>query len=234
MDPILTASMAAAAGGALATAWPAIALLHRARHQLRSARQALDHDDLTGLASRRAFTTHLAATLHTGQRSAVVLIDLDQFKQVNDRYGHHAGDAVLCQVADRLRALGGDVRLAARLAGDEFALITNTDQTDTLTERVRDTIGATPYKVEDHRVTVTASVGFAATTDSTEHEILRTADLSMYQDKAAGRHGRAAVPSGSAAAARVVEPGRAGRFRLSSGRRRMFPVASQPAGTTTT
>src|SRR5438105_119163 len=136
VDPLLTVSMAAP-GGALTATWPTIALLYRARRDLHRAQRALDHDDLTGLASRRAFATYLDAVRAARRRSAVILIDLDRFKQVNDRYGHHAGDDVLCQVAERLRALGGEVWLAARLAGDEFVLVVNADKAAAVAERIR-------------------------------------------------------------------------------------------------
>lgn len=236
MDPLLTVSMAAT-GGALATSWPAIALLRRARRQLRRAQRALDHDDLTGLANRRAFTTYLSAVRAAGRRTAVVLVDLDRFKQVNDRYGHHAGDAVLCQVADRLRSLGGDVRLAARLAGDEFVLVVDADTAAMVTERIREAIREAPYIVGDHRIPVSASVGFAVTGDPDDQGVLRRADLAMYQDKATGRQANALVretgtsqPHDTTTQATTQATGR----RPQNGRRQRMPLASQPAGTPAT
>jgi diguanylate cyclase (GGDEF)-like protein len=172
---------------------PVLVLLHRARRDLRRAMRALDRDDLTGLASRRAFLTYLDAVRRTGRAAAVVLVDLDRFKAVNDRYGHHAGDDVLRQVAERLRGLGREVWLAARLAGDEFVLVVDAVHAVRVAGRIRQAIGGTPFVVGDHRFSVTASVGFAMALASSDHEVLRNADLSMYQDKAAGAARRPTV-----------------------------------------
>jgi predicted signal transduction protein with EAL and GGDEF domain len=128
-------TVASALAGALVGALAGAALtgavigvrLARSRRALHTVAHQLIHDPLTGLPNRRAFGDQLDAALRRGTAVAVAMLDLDRFKAVNDRYGHHAGDQVLCQVADRLRALTEPVRLAARLQGDEFLLLTDAD-----------------------------------------------------------------------------------------------------------
>ncbi len=127
-DPMTVASGISAAG-ALISAWQlrrravrAEAEIELLQAELAAERHAASHDPLTGLPNRRAFF-RLAATLLTdpaGQPLVAVVLDLDNFKQVNDRYGHAAGDQVLISVAQRLAAFAGN-NLVARLGGDEFA-----------------------------------------------------------------------------------------------------------------
>jgi diguanylate cyclase len=127
-DPLTIASGICAAG-ALLSSWRlgrravrAEAEVDRLQAELAVERHAATHDPLTGLPNRRAFF-HLATTLLTncsGPRLVAVVLDLDDFKQINDRYGHAAGDHVLINVADRLATFAGD-NLVARLGGDEFA-----------------------------------------------------------------------------------------------------------------
>jgi diguanylate cyclase len=189
MLPILTATMAAV-GGALVATGPVIAMLHRARrdlhrarHDLRRALTALNRDDLTELASRRAFLTFLDGMRRARQPVAVVLVDLDRFKQVNDRYGHQSGDQLLCQVANRLRALDNKVWLAARLAGDEFVLAVDVAHAATVTVQARRAIAGTPFTVAGRRLTLTASAGYAIAKGCGYDKLLPDADRSMYQAK---------------------------------------------------
>ena len=127
-DPLTVASGVSAAG-ALVSVWQlrrralqAEAELEHLQAELAAERHAASHDPLTGLPNRRAFY-RLAAALLTdagGQPLIAVVLDLNDFKQVNDRFGHAAGDQVLVSVAQRLAAFAGD-NLVARLGGDEFA-----------------------------------------------------------------------------------------------------------------
>src|SRR3954464_58144 len=97
-------------------------------------------DSLTGLVNRGAFTSELCARLDAaraqGRSIALFVVDLDRFKHLNDTLGHHAGDLLLAEVGERLRADAGPNELVARLGGDEFALITDADDTPRRAERL--------------------------------------------------------------------------------------------------
>lgn len=162
---------------------------------LQSERAALwweiNHDDLTGLANRRLLVNVGPSLLNGAGRCAVMVLDLNGFKPINDQYGHAVGDDVLRTVARRLsRCLGDD--LAVRLSGDEFAAI--------LTESALPGHGcdwssrigaiaaaiAEPMLIDGRELRVTASIGVATTNDgpATMAELLRRADLAMYRAKA--------------------------------------------------
>jgi diguanylate cyclase (GGDEF)-like protein/PAS domain S-box-containing protein len=155
------------------------------------------HDALTGLANRALFADRVEHALHRVRRSdgvtpAVLFIDLDDFKMVNDSLGHDAGDQLLVILGDRLRSVlrAGDT--AARLGGDEFAiLIEDAPDIDTVrevAERVLDAV-ADPMMVEGRLLHVRASVGVATRTgaDMSPGDLLRNADLAMYAAKAGGK-----------------------------------------------
>ncbi len=185
MSAILT-SYVTAAGGILAGLALAGALLWRQQQALHRARYAASHDPLTGLPNRRALTEHLRAVLGRGSPLGVVLLDLDRFKAVNDSLGHDAGDQLLRAVAGRLADLPGPVRLAARLAGDEFVLVVHADADPTLAaaHAAWQAISASPIPVGRHLVEVSASVGVAMARLGISHrQLLHHADLAMYQAK---------------------------------------------------
>lgn len=145
-------------------------------------------DELTGLANRRTFRDCLAAALENGA-PAVVMVDLDRFKPVNDSLGHPVGDALLCIVAQRLRSAVREEDVVARLGGDEFAVLLRVGATaERLAERIVDLLGR-PYLVDGHLVTISASVGVAAGprdgADATT--LIRNADLALLDAKGAGR-----------------------------------------------
>ncbi|HEY7272703.1 MAG TPA: GGDEF domain-containing protein [Actinoplanes sp.] len=153
------------------------------------------HDPLTGLANRvlfyervgHALTTHARA----GETFAVLFIDLDGFKQVNDRFGHSAGDAVLRTVADRLSGCLRDSDTVARFGGDEFAVVVERlaapGDVQITAERIVTAVGR-PIEVGSNQTRVTASVGIALNHpgDSAD-DILREADLAMYTAKTTGK-----------------------------------------------
>ena len=155
------------------------------------------HDVLTGLANRTTFGERVDAALTQadGRRDmvAVLYIDLDEFKAVNDSFGHGPGDLLLCQVAERLldATRGSDV--VARLGGDEFAVLLQNVRNEPDVTIVAGRIATAlqrPFQIDGAEIVVAASVGIArATDDDGVAEILRNADLAMYRAKQHGRGG---------------------------------------------
>jgi diguanylate cyclase (GGDEF)-like protein len=153
------------------------------------------HDPLTGLANQALFRDRLAMAMarlaRHGGELAVMFIDLDDFKTVNDNLGHGVGDALLASVGERLTAVLRPGDTAARLGGDEFAVLVDEvlDPTDApmVGERIVEVLGR-PVTVAGATVAVSASVGIAygVATDEVE-DLLRNADLAMYTAKAAGK-----------------------------------------------
>ncbi|WP_412069225.1 putative bifunctional diguanylate cyclase/phosphodiesterase [Rubrivirga sp. IMCC43871] len=148
------------------------------------------HDPLTGLANRSLFTLRLDALVESpGSAFAVLYIDLDRFKTVNDTLGHAAGDELLCQLADRLRLVSRDSDTVARIGGDEFAIIVTDVATDAraqaAAERIERTL-RTPFDLAGTRRPVSASIGVAVgrADHASSGEILREADLAAYAAKA--------------------------------------------------
>lgn len=152
------------------------------------------HDALTGLANRVLFRQALEDTLAgAGEDSgtALLYIDLDRFKPVNDTLGHQAGDLLLRAVAGRLRSEVAEGDIVARLGGDEFAVIrpsTGPRDAEDLARRVVDALGRT-FELNGHRVQVGASLGVALAPDdgAGPDELIKSADLALYRAKAAGR-----------------------------------------------
>lgn len=161
------------------------------------------HDDLTGLVNRRCFRESLSEAMATstgepGHAYAVLWIDVDNFKSLNDTLGHAAGDAVLVEVAKRLRENIRAVDVAGRIGGDEFVLLADASSShnlDTLVERLARSLNS-PYLVEGQLLPVTVSIGLAL--GGSQHfspdDILRDADMAMYQAKLT--HSGAVVRSG--------------------------------------
>ena len=152
------------------------------------------HDPLTDLPNRGILLDRAAQALHRarrrGVRVALLFVDLDGFKPVNDRFGHAAGDAVLVEVARRLVANTRDIDTVARLGGDEFAVLLE-DVTVTEVVEISDRILASlaaGAEVAGHRVTLGASIGIAYGDGSESGEaLLRHADLAMYEAKGRGK-----------------------------------------------
>ncbi|WJY20218.1 diguanylate cyclase [Fontisubflavum oceani] len=153
-------------------------------------------DSLTGLHNRRYALHHLDRMLaHRGTSIAVMMLDLDFFKEVNDRHGHAAGDSVLAVVAKRLRAQLRSMDLVARIGGEEFLVaIPDADRTRALevAERLRLAVGSTPIMVATgaEPISVTMSVGIALSQESEDSAkaILKRADQALYDSKSEGRN----------------------------------------------
>ncbi|MFI5895811.1 diguanylate cyclase domain-containing protein [Actinoplanes sp. NPDC051513] len=150
------------------------------------------HDHLTQLPTRAKFVEAVGEALGRPAHTAVLNVDLDDFKQVNDRYGHAAGDELLVQVAARMTAVTAGRGLAARLGGDEFAVLL-ADLADPLeAERIAGLLCATlatPVTLTAATVTVGASIGVAvAEPGVTVTELTRRADMAMYAAKTAGKN----------------------------------------------
>ena len=171
-----------------------VVLWERSRRRAERHEHQANHDPLTGLVNRRKFQATLAA-LTSGrpeQSVAVLFIDLDDFKTVNDQFGHHRGDELLVAVAGRLRdALRGDATLA-RLGGDEFAvLIPRLDDPSHASEiasRLIECLRA-PVRLGDLRIEVQASIGIDVMTGDRIDplQMQRNADAAMYMAKGAGK-----------------------------------------------
>ena len=152
------------------------------------------HDPLTKLANRALFVDRLHAALETDRpRAAILLLDLDGFKGINDSLGHEAGDALLAGVAERMRRSVGPGDTVARLGGDEFAILLVDDRASEGTAldvavRIGTAFGE-PVELGEQRAFAQASIGIAvAAPGVTPSALLRNADVAMYQAKAAGKN----------------------------------------------
>ena len=160
------------------------------------------HDPLTGLANRRLFLDRLDHALAQLRRSdgtcAILFIDLDDFKAVNDGYGHTAGDALLVEVAARLRRAVRESDTIARFGGDEFAVLcegADLDMATQVTQRIEAELNQTTV-IEGDRVAVVGSIGIAiADRDADADALLRQADAAMYAVKALDKQTHSVFPS---------------------------------------
>ncbi|MGH6788940.1 MAG: putative bifunctional diguanylate cyclase/phosphodiesterase, partial [Pseudolabrys sp.] len=149
------------------------------------------HDALTNLPNRMLFREKLVQTLQRGERLAVLFLDLDRFKSVNDTLGHSIGDALLCAATERLQMAVRGADTVARFGGDEFAVVQTgarpTDATE-LASRIIASL-AEPFEVMGHQVVIGTSIGIAiAPTDGSEpDQLLKNADMALYRAKAEGR-----------------------------------------------
>ncbi len=166
----------------------------RKAHTEALAHQAM-HDGLTGLANRGLFTEHvfqsLASATRNSESRAILVMDLDGFKWVNDTFGHDRGDCLLKQVTDRLVAATREADMIARLGGDEFAILPG-DAADlpaaaALVSKLQH-VFASEFELEQQVVNVSASIGVAIFPEhgDTPAELLRRADVAMYEAKRSG------------------------------------------------
>ncbi|MGW4806424.1 GGDEF domain-containing protein [Kitasatospora sp. NPDC004272] len=173
---------------------PAARTLLAERDDLARRLEAARRDPLTGLPARAAFTTAAEQLLATAAAPAVLMVDLVDFKAVNDTHGHETGDAVLTATGRRLAHWAGTGAVVGRLGGDEFAAALDTDPA-ALPERLAALrqLLEQPVDHHGHRLAVGASIGAATLTDHPARDLsalLHAADLAMYADKGHGRRGR--------------------------------------------
>lgn len=209
LNPRLSAPYSANAMATLAVAMGYLALffhvyVHRSISYVRQVqqlnqrlREMATHDTLTGLLEPRAYydasERQLAAAGRSGRACAVLFVDLDHFKRINDTHGHAAGDEVLRQVARQLRETVRQGDLVGRIGGEEFSLFlpdTDEEQAAALAERLRARIEQLRIEAGGRPIPVTASIGVAACAGGSlaMAEIQKQADAAMYEAKARGRN----------------------------------------------
>jgi two-component system, cell cycle response regulator len=154
-------------------------------------------DGMTGLWNRRNFDLRLESELSRAVRFiepfAVIFVELDQMKAVNDRYGHQAGDTVLIELARRLTEAVREVDVVARWGGDEFTLLlpkTGLTGALLLAEKIRAAVGTAPFRIDNASLDITISIGVAAYPEhgSSGKDLVAAADAAMYRAKAGGRN----------------------------------------------
>jgi diguanylate cyclase (GGDEF)-like protein/PAS domain S-box-containing protein len=169
--------------------------------ELKRSQQELEyvanHDPLTHLPNRHLFHHQLEEALHRSKRhhrlGALFFLDLDRFKQINDNLGHHIGDLLLIDVAERLKNLAREEDLLARLGGDEFTLIienlTHTEDAAKIARKIICSFSL-PFRLDDYELEITTSIGISLfPTDGTEiDKLVKQADTAMYAAKEAGRN----------------------------------------------
>jgi two-component system, cell cycle response regulator len=167
----------------------------KARHDaVRAANEMLSEqaavDALTGLPNRRALDEALAEAVATGEWTGLVMLDLDGFKAVNDEHGHPAGDAILCDVAARRRAISDPRHTPGRWGGDEFVVLApgaDEEEAERIANRIADAIAATPLTIPGGSIPLSACVGAAAGRGESAASLVARADAALYERKSAGR-----------------------------------------------
>ena len=175
-----------------------VRLLHEAARNYGKMLESLAlNDPLTGLANRRLLADRMSMALVHARRNksamAVVYLDLDGFKQINDTLGHGAGDVLLKMVAERLVATVREEDTVARLGGDEFIIalwhVSGTDYAATVASKVIEAVSQ-PYDIEGHTVSITTSagVGIYPVHGEDADTLMKSADLALYEAKRAGKN----------------------------------------------
>ncbi len=155
-------------------------------------------DGLTGLHNRRFMTMHLEQSLEQairhGRNLAILIADMDHFKAVNDTYGHDAGDAVLRQLADRIRSAVRGADIPCRYGGEEFVIImpdTDLDSAGIVAERIRKRVEGEPFNLPDGQMlprTISVGLGALQAPTDTCDALLKRADAGLYEAKSSGRN----------------------------------------------
>ncbi|QTF91784.1 EAL domain-containing protein, partial [Halomonas sp. BM-2019] len=165
--------------------------LRERRAAARRIRQLLQFDELTGLPNRQLLVERLGATLQAGAPTAVLVLELDRFKRINDGLGLHIGDAALREVAQRIVATVRSVDLVARRGGDEFVVVMGATPAEAshMAQTLLDSI-ARPMMIAGHEIHLTGSIGMAAapTDGDLAETLLRRANAALHQAKLLGRN----------------------------------------------
>ncbi|HEY5796771.1 MAG TPA: GGDEF domain-containing protein [Bosea sp. (in: a-proteobacteria)] len=168
--------------------------LRKAERQLQSLRSLAYHDELCGIYNRRAFNDELQRLSDMAQRyggeAAIVMIDVDNLKTINDRHGHAVGDIALVAVAQVLKSSIRSSDVLARIGGDEFAVILHhIDETSAQTKiaEMRERVAATQINTVAGKLALTISLGHSMMGVGLAEEAMRSADHAMYRNKRAGR-----------------------------------------------
>jgi diguanylate cyclase (GGDEF)-like protein len=158
---------------------------------LTDANRKSETDTLSGLLNRRGFVDHAEETFRSGGPIALILADIDNFKSVNDTYGHEAGDRVIRAFSDVLREVAGDAHVVARIGGEEFAILLGATELSTarlIAEGARVTFAETQVQGLRPHERITASFGVAPWREGDGYDdLLRSADVALYEAKNAGR-----------------------------------------------
>ena len=209
----------------------------RALTELAELRHDALHDALTGLPNRALFLDRLELSLRRSRRQteefccAVLFLDLDRFKLVNDSLGHLVGDRLLMAVAKRLEAALRPGDTVARIGGDEFTLllddIGDVHGASVVAERLHESLSA-PFEVGSREIYVSASIGIAlVTADRAPEDVVRDADVAMYRAKAPGRRAPRRLRRGDA---RAPDGAARARDRPAAGDRARRAARPLPAG----
>ena len=170
-------------------------------------------DGLTGLWNRREFELRCRQEFERAarfQRSfAVLLLDVDKFKEINDTWGHHGGDSVLVELAGRLAQVTREIDTVARYGGDEFAMLlpeTGTEGAAAVGEKIREVVRASPFEFEGQRLPTSVSIGVASYPEDgvSARQLVVAADEALYQAKRGGRDQVAVASDGAGAPPEVV------------------------------
>ena len=195
--------------GAMAAVWLVILLIlsqyqrrlaaeeHHRKAQEEWMRHQAFHDPVTELPNRASFSTHLGEAMRRAKRAdwllAILFLDLDLFKRVNDSLGHDAGDRLLRIVTERIRKAVREADLLFRMGGDEFTVlledVRGPEEAGAVAQRVLDAV-AEPVQLQHHEISVTASIGIALypRDDVVEERLVKSADTAMYRAKELGRN----------------------------------------------
>ncbi|MDI9898429.1 EAL domain-containing protein [Rhodococcus sp. IEGM 1409] len=162
-------------------------------HQRQNILRLAEVDSLTGLRNRYSFNAQLSSRLRAGRRVWLAILDLDNFKSINDRLGHHVGDDVLRDVASRLHSVLRSNEICGRLGGDEFAIafddFGNADEVEERFQTILDALER-PFLLVGNQIRIRASLGYGSTPDDADslEDLVIVADLALYHAKESGRN----------------------------------------------
>lgn len=167
-------------------------------HQRQNILRLAEVDSLTGLKNRYSFNSQLSSRLRDGRRVWLAILDLDNFKSINDRLGHHVGDDVLRDVASRLHSVLRSNEICGRLGGDEFAIafddsafddIASADEVEERFQTILDSFER-PFSLVGNQIRIRASLGYGSTPDDADslEDLVIVADLALYHAKESGRN----------------------------------------------